>query len=82
MFVSRGNRRSGAARAILEELEARAVRFGYSVLRLETGNRQLPAMALYESCGFKRIPPFGEHADDPTSVCYEKVIVAGGPSAD
>jgi GNAT superfamily N-acetyltransferase len=82
MFVSRGQRRSGAARAILEELEARAFQFGYSVLRLETGNRQLPAMALYESCGFKRIPPFGEYADDRTSVCYEKVMAAARPRAD
>ena len=45
---------------------------GYTVMRLETGNRQHPAMALYESFGFERIAPFGEYANDPTSVCYEK----------
>jgi putative acetyltransferase len=31
-------------------------------------------MALYESFGFRRIPPFGEYRDDPTSVCYEKPL--------
>src|SRR6266700_3942372 len=44
------------------------------VMRLETGNRQLPAMALYESYGFVRIPPFSDYVNDPTSVCYEKPI--------
>ncbi len=43
-------------------------------MRLETGNRQLPAMALYESYGFVRIPPFSDYVNDPTSVCYEKPI--------
>ena len=35
-------------------------------------------MALYESLGFQRIPPFGEYVGDPTSVCFEKRI---GPLA-
>ena len=47
---------------------------GYKVMRLVTGNRQLPAMALYESFGFERIAPFGEYMNDPTSVCYEKRV--------
>ena len=81
MFVSRAARRQGAARAILRELEARATQFGYAVLRLETGDRQLPAMALYENCGFRRIAPFGEYENDPTSVCYEKAIGAAQPDA-
>jgi len=33
-------------------------------------------MALYESCGFERIPPFGEYINDPTSVCYEKLVAS------
>lgn len=49
---------------------AREARAG--VLRLETGNRQQPAIALYEAAGFMRIPAWAEHADDPTSVCFEK----------
>ena len=60
------------ARKILAVLEASAARMGYKIMRLETRNRQHPAMALYESFGFERIASFGEYASDPTSICYEK----------
>jgi hypothetical protein len=46
------------------------------MLLLETGNRQHPAMSLYEGYGFTRIPAFGQHVSDPTSVCYSKRVVA------
>jgi putative acetyltransferase len=74
MYVLQAVRRTGVARRILAALEASAVRMGYKIMRLETGSRQLPAMALYESFGFERIAPFGEYVNDPTSVCYEKRI--------
>jgi putative acetyltransferase len=77
MFVTRSARRRGLAKIILQELELQAREFGYTVLRLETGVRQSPAMALYESCGFRRIPPFGEYINDPTSVCFEKQLACG-----
>jgi len=74
MYVLQSHRRLGIARALLQHLERAASELRYEKLRLETGNRQLPAMALYESCGYARIPPFGEHIDDPTSVCFEKHV--------
>jgi putative acetyltransferase len=74
MFVLQSHRRHGIARALLVHLEKAATALHYSVLRLETGYRQAAAMALYESFGFRRIPPFGEYRDDPTSVCYEKPL--------
>lgn len=74
MFVTRAARRKGFARAILRALEEAACRFGYTWMRLETGNRQLPAMGLYEAYGFAPIEPFGEYVGDPTSVCYEKAV--------
>jgi GNAT superfamily N-acetyltransferase len=76
MFVHRDHRRSGIARALLAELERRAVALRYTMLRLETGHRQAAAMALYESSGFRRIPAFGRHLHDPTSVCFEKPLGA------
>ena len=76
MFVVKHARRGGLGRAILRALEEAANGFGYKFMRLETGNRQLPAMALYASYGFERIEPFGEYLNDPTSVCYEKVVRA------
>jgi putative acetyltransferase len=77
MYVLRSHRRFGIARAVLVELERAAAALHYGVLRLETGYRQTAAMALYESFGFRRIPPFGEYANDPTSVCFEKTLQRG-----
>jgi putative acetyltransferase len=74
MYVLPSHRRAGIARALLAHLERTAAALHYTLIRLETGNRQLPAMALYESFGFRRIAPFGEYANDPTSVCYEKRV--------
>lgn len=76
MYVTRERRRLGIARALLRALEDRAVRLGHRTMRLETGNRQRPAMALYEAGGFQRIEPFGVHVGDPFSVCYEKPLPA------
>lgn len=76
MYVHRDYRRQGLARAVLQHLETEAVRLGYSRLVLETGYKQLPAMHLYEAHGFRQIEPFGEYADDPTSVCYERFLAA------
>lgn len=72
MFVAGGQRRRGLARAILSALETHARALGYRRLVLETGCRQVAAIALYASAGFTRIAAFGPYADDPTSVCFEK----------
>jgi putative acetyltransferase len=74
MYVLRRARRAGTGRAILIQLENEASRLGYEMLLLETGNRQQPAMALYEAHRFTRIPPFGPYVNDPTSVCYSKQV--------
>src|SRR5215471_17296608 len=74
MYVAPAFRRRGVARCLLEELERRAVEFGYLIVRLETGNRQAEAVALYESRGFRRIAPYGCHVGDPLSICFEKRV--------
>jgi putative acetyltransferase len=74
MYVHRDHRRKQVGRTILRHLQSAAKRLGYTRLLLETGDRQAPAMALYEASGFRRVPPFGRHADDPTSVCYERYL--------
>lgn len=81
MFVTPGARRQGWASTVLAELERRALGLGYGLLRLETGCRQVPAMALYRSRGYVRIPPFGAYADDPTSVCFEKPLDGRRPGS-
>lgn len=74
MYVLPSARRAGIGRALLVRLEKEADKLGYTLLKLETGNRQRAAMALYESYGFTRIPPFGAYVNDPTSVCYAKKV--------
>jgi putative acetyltransferase len=29
-------------------------------------------VALYESCGYQKIPPFGKYLGNPVSICFEK----------
>jgi GNAT superfamily N-acetyltransferase len=74
MYVKPDKRRTGVARAVLTELEARARRLGYARLRLETGVRQPEAIALYRSAGYEPIEPYGLYRDEPMSRCFEKRI--------
>jgi putative acetyltransferase len=74
IYVLSSARRAGIGRALLIRLEREADKLGYTLLKLETGNRQHAAMALYESYGFTRIPPFGAYINDPISVCFAKKI--------
>jgi GNAT superfamily N-acetyltransferase len=75
LYVTPPVRRRGIARLLLAELEAQAARFGFTTLRLETGNRQPEAIGLYESTGFRRIAPYGSYVEDPLSICFEKAVV-------
>src|SRR4051794_2295796 len=52
MYVRESARGQGVADAILARIEDEARRTGLSVLRLETGDRQLAAMRLYARAGF------------------------------
>lgn len=78
MYVIPSFRGKGVGRALLDTIERTALDMRYSILRLETGNRQPAAIALYESSGYQHIPRFGEYTDDPTSVCYEKMLSSSG----
>jgi putative acetyltransferase len=71
LHVHRDHRRRGLAGAVLKHLIGEARRLDFATSVLETGNQQTRAMGLYEAFGLIQIPPFGEHAGDPTSVCYE-----------
>lgn len=74
MYVAPEARRIGAARRILAALEERADSLGYSAVRLGTGVRQPEAIALYESCGYRHIPCFGEYEGTELCVCFEKAL--------
>lgn len=72
MYTTPQARRRGVSRALVARLESEAARSGYRWVQLETGRRQPEAMALYQSAGYHRIPPYGEYRDDQLSVCYAK----------
>lgn len=76
MFTRPAARGRGVGRALLAALESEARALAVHRLVLETGIRQHEALALYEKCGFARIPPFGEYvASASTSVCMEKHLI-------
>jgi GNAT superfamily N-acetyltransferase len=58
MFVVDAARGRGVARALLEELEARARALGYEIARLDTGPRQPRAQRMYERAGYAPIANF------------------------
>lgn len=72
MYVDPAARGRGIGRALLEALEAEARILDATRIVLETGDRQVEAMALYRRAGFRRMPTFGEYVDSPLSVCMEK----------
>jgi GNAT superfamily N-acetyltransferase len=72
MYVDPETRGAGVGRAVLRALEAEAKRLGVARIVLETGERQLRALALYASSGFVQIPAWGEYVGSPVSVCMEK----------
>ncbi len=74
MYVRATRRNQGIGRRVLDELEAHARRLGVRRLVLETGERQIHALALYTRAGYLRIPPFGEYVDSPLSLCMEKKL--------
>jgi len=74
IFVARHVRRLGLGRAMLEELERLARVMHCERMRLETGLRQPEALMLYRAANYVRIPAFGSFADDPLSVCFEKML--------
>ncbi len=72
MYVRPAYRGRGIARQLLAALEECAFRQGQSVVCLETGTYLPAAIALYTSCGYERIPVYGEYVGNPYSVCFAK----------
>lgn len=73
MYVSPAVRGQGLGRRLVAALEAEARALGVRRLVLETGIRQVAALALYRATGFQPIPLFGEYCLSPeTSICLGK----------
>ncbi|WP_329046333.1 GNAT family N-acetyltransferase [Amycolatopsis sp. NBC_01488] len=74
MFVAPDVRGTGVSSALVAESERIARSGGGTRLRLETGTRRPAAMRRYERAGYRRVPNFPPHENDPESVCYEKEL--------
>ena len=81
MYVRNTARGQGVADAILARIEQETLSAGLSVLRLETGIRQIAAIRLYTRLGFRECAVFGDYAQMApnaiaTSVFMEKRLGA------
>ncbi|MEX5721846.1 GNAT family N-acetyltransferase [Geodermatophilus maliterrae] len=76
MYVTPRARGHRIGRLLLEHVEDLAARYGYRLLRLETGTKQPEAVGLYRSAGWQQIPCYGYFKDDPTTFCFEKALTA------
>jgi putative acetyltransferase len=75
MYVSPAVRGKGLGRRLVAALEAEARALGVRRLVLETGVRQVAALALYRATDFHPIPLYGEYCLSPeTSVCLGKEL--------
>ena len=77
MYVVPEFRGRGISGQLLLELEKWAAEDGFRVIRLETGNKQPEAIALYLKRGYLPIAPYGPYVDEETSLCMEKQLRAG-----
>lgn len=64
LFVRPAFLGTGCGRALAEAIVAEARGAGYAAMRLDTIPKMRPAIALYESLGFRDIPPYTENPID------------------
>ena len=75
MFVLPEYRSKGIATAILRELESWIVELNYFNSILETGKKQIDAIALYKKNKYKIIPNYGQYENIEDSICFEKNLI-------
>jgi GNAT superfamily N-acetyltransferase len=80
MYVAASARGQGLARRMLAALEAEARAAGFARMVLNTGYRQVDAIALYESSGYRPIAAFGHYADVAGARFYGKALEQNDPS--
>ncbi|MGV8969195.1 MAG: GNAT family N-acetyltransferase [Microbacteriaceae bacterium] len=72
IFVTVDARGQGISRMVMDELERLAVARGIRELVLQTGERQVASVALYENIGYVSIPVFGPYVGVQYAICFEK----------
>lgn len=61
LYVAPDARQSGIARRLLQRLEQLALESGHGVVRLDTGDRQPGALALFRSAGYSDIADYNDN---------------------
>ncbi|MFC7348796.1 GNAT family N-acetyltransferase [Chryseobacterium zhengzhouense] len=74
MFTLPEYRGKGLAVSVLKELEIWAKELGYEKTVLETGKKQIEAVALYKKCNYSIIPNYGQYTGIENSICFEKIL--------
>ncbi|WP_339865900.1 GNAT family N-acetyltransferase [uncultured Algoriphagus sp.] len=74
MFTEPKARGKGLASRVLTELEVWAAELGYKKCVLETGKRQVEAVALYKKKGYSLTPNYGQYIGIENSVCFQKFL--------
>ena len=74
VYASPRSRGQGLGRRILETLESRARELGLKEMKLETGNQQAEALALFKAFGFRPCGPFGGYPQGVTSLFFVKTV--------
>jgi putative acetyltransferase len=75
IFVTRAARGRRIAALIIARLEEEARARGLPLMRLETGDASPEAVRAYERLGYRRRGPFGNYAENGSSVFMEKALV-------
>jgi GNAT superfamily N-acetyltransferase len=74
VFIDESVRGRGLSRALMLELERVALERGIHSLVLQTGDRQIAAIGLYESLGYEPIDIYGAYTAIPFALCYRKML--------
>lgn len=81
MFVRPDCRGRGLATSIMAALEALARAEGIGLLKLETGELQAEAVALYRGLGFTPCASFADYPCNGASIFLEKRLDHGAPAS-
>lgn len=76
VYVLEQHRGHGYSKRIMRHLEGELRAAGIALARLETGNQQPEALALYKKLGYIEREPFGKYQPDPLSIFMEKDLNA------
>lgn len=74
LYVAPEGRGLGIAKLLMASLELRTIAIDHDKIRLETGEKLEPAVALYRSFGYAECGPYGDYEDIPSSMFMEKTL--------